>query len=104
MYELNIGVCIICVVFCIIGVLVCNFEMYDLMIAYHKMSKEKKQKISIEKYAKVMRNVLFSSSFMLFLGMFVFQYIGIYKYFMPVYYPIIIIGLIIFMVIYHKSS
>ena len=104
MYEVNILVCIISAIFCVMGVLIWKFEMYDIMIAYHNMSKEKRKRINIEKYTKVMRNTFFSFSFMLIMGMFVFQYFGIYKYFMMIYFPIIIIGFLIFMIIYHKPS
>ena len=68
------------------------------------MSKEEKSKINIEKYAKIMRNGLFCCSFLLLLGMFVFQYLVINKYYMTVYCPVVIICMVIFFVVYGQSS
>jgi hypothetical protein len=104
MYEVDMIICIICVVFCIIGVLICDFKMYYLISGYNTTTKEGKKKINIKVYAKVMRNILFSSSFLLFLGMFVFQYLDVYKYYMLIFFPVVIIGMVIFLVTYGKSS
>ena len=102
MNELNIPIYIISAIFFIIGMLTWSPKMHEFMIAYHKMPKARKKIISIEKYAKVWRTVLLSFSFLSVLGMLVFQYLGIYKYFMFIYFPIIIIAMLIFLIVYHK--
>ena len=98
--SLCIYVYIVSAVFFILGVLTYSSKMYDIMIAYHNMSKEKRQKISIEKYAKVWRIVLISFAFALFLSTFVFQYLGVF-YFLG-YCLVIIICKIAFLIKLHE--
>ena len=103
MYQIEKDVFVICAIFSILGVLIYNFRMYFLIQGYYYLSKEEKKKINIKKYAKAKRNALFLCSLILILGMFVFQYFDIYQYYMLIFAPIVITGMVIFFMKYYNS-
>jgi preprotein translocase subunit SecG len=100
MYKIDIHVCIISAIFFILGLLIHNFKMYYLLSGYNTLSKDKRGKIDMDKLTKILRNVFFIFSILLFCGMFIFQYFRLYKYYWTVYFPVIFFGMIIFLFAY----
>jgi len=98
--RIDVTISIVCLVLCILGILIHNFKMYFLISGYNMMSETKKKKYDIEKFAKAMRNVFFTGSFLMFTGMFFIQDFGLMSYFNM----IIIIGMVIFLIVYGQSK
>lgn len=54
--------------FILIGVLIKNFKLYNLIACYNTMSEEKKATYHIEKIASLFRNVFFTMAFIIIIG------------------------------------
>lgn len=55
-------------VFILIGVLIKNFKLYNLIAGYNTMSAEKKATYDIDKIATLFRNVFFAIAFIIIAG------------------------------------
>ena len=93
MNEIEIFICILCFILCVLGILIHDFKMHFLLAGYNAMSKEERKKYNIKKCTKMIRNTFCICSFLLLSGIFMFKYIGIYQYY-TVFFLIVIIGLI----------
>ena len=54
--------------FILIGVLIKNFKLYNLIAGYNTMSAEKKATYNIDKIASLFRNVFFIMAFIIIVG------------------------------------
>lgn len=54
--------------FILIGILIKNFKLYNLIAGYNTMSAEKKAEYNIEKIATLFRNVFFTMAVMIVIG------------------------------------
>ncbi len=104
MHTVDVYIVVACAILCVSGILIYNFKMYWLISGYNTMPKEEKKKYNIKKYAKVMRNVFFIASLLIFSGAFIFQYLGISEYGTPIYFMTVIIGMVIFLIVYGQSK
>ena len=91
-------------VLCALGILMHNFKMYNLLAGYNTMPEKEKKKYNIEYSTKIMRNTFFVASFLLLSGMFISQYFDVYYYYLPIFYPIVIVGMVIFLFVYGSNS
>lgn len=62
---------LVALIFILLGFLIKNGKMYNLIAGYNTMSKEKQEKVDIEGIATLMRTVLFGMALIVLLGFFI---------------------------------
>ncbi len=62
---------LVALIFILLGILIKNGKMYNLIAGYNTMSKEKQEKVDIEGIATLMRTVLFGMALIVLLGFFI---------------------------------